>query len=77
MDIVARRGKTLLFVEVKARRKIADLDLALDEWRMRRFAQAVKILLSRYHKNGDNIRIDAILLAPGHWPRHIKNIILD
>jgi putative endonuclease len=27
----------------------------------------------RFLRDGDNPRIDALLLAPGRWPRHIVN----
>src|SRR4051794_41706095 len=36
VDIVARRGRTLAFVEVKARNSEAAAGFALDEWRVRR-----------------------------------------
>src|SRR5438270_4507108 len=36
VDIVARRGRTLAFVEVKARASEAAAALALDAWRLRR-----------------------------------------
>jgi putative endonuclease len=28
----------------------------------------------RYARQGDDIRIDIILIAPGHWPRHLINV---
>ena len=36
VDLVARRGRTVAFVEVKWRRSEAELALALDPWRLRR-----------------------------------------
>jgi len=38
VDIVARRGRTLAFVEVKARGTEESAAFALDEWRLRRVA---------------------------------------
>jgi putative endonuclease len=74
VDLIARRWKTTAFIEVKARRKEADLDLALDEYRIRRVAAAVTNISHRYARDGDDIRIDAILITPGKWPRHLVNI---
>jgi putative endonuclease len=73
VDLVARRGRTVAFVEVKWRATSADLDVAIDERRLRRVAAAANALATRYARNGDDLRIDVLLLAPGRWPRHIVN----
>ena len=73
IDLVARRGRTVAFVEVKWRATQAELDLAIDEWRLRRVAAAVEAIAHRYSRAGDSVRIDVLLLAPGGWPRHIVN----
>jgi putative endonuclease len=74
VDIVARRGKTLAFVEVKARVKEADLATAIDAYRLRRVAAAAESLIAVYGAGADNIRIDVILVAPWAWPRHLVNV---
>ena len=74
VDLVARRGRTLAFVEVKARAGIAAADLALDDWRLRRVARAAEALASRYARPGDEVRIDAVFIVPGRWPRHVENV---
>lgn len=74
VDLVARRGKLLAFVEVKARATGADLDLAIDERRLSRVAAAAEILFYDLAKPGDDMRIDVILLAPGRPPRHLANV---
>ncbi|MEO0063151.1 MAG: hypothetical protein RLZZ08_1711 [Pseudomonadota bacterium] len=73
VDLVARRGQTVAFVEVKWRARADDLDLALDHYRLRRVAAAAQAMAHRHAGPADTIRIDAILLAPGRWPRHITN----
>jgi putative endonuclease len=73
VDLVARRGQTVAFVEVKWRARAQDLDLALDHYRLRRVAAAVQAVAHRHAGPRDTIRIDAILLAPGRWPRHITH----
>jgi putative endonuclease len=74
VDIVARRGRTLAFVEVKARADAASADFALDDWRLRRVAVAAERLMGRYMKDVDEVRIDAIFIVPFRWPRHLANV---
>jgi putative endonuclease len=76
VDIVARRGRVLAFIEVKARATEADAAFALDEWRLRRVAVAAERLAPRYLKNGDDVRIDALFIVPGRWPKHLPNVWL-
>jgi putative endonuclease len=73
IDIVARRGRMIAFVEVKWRRKVADLDLAIDEYRLRRVAAAAEAVAHKYATSGEDLRVDVILLAPRAFPRHITN----
>ena len=74
VDLVARRGRTLAFVEVKARAKHEAAELALDDWRLRRVARAAEALVPRYARDGDEIRIDALFIVPGRLPRHLANV---
>jgi putative endonuclease len=74
VDIVARRGRTLAFVEVKARASEQAAAIALDEWRLRRVAVAAERLAARYARDGDDIRVDALFIVSGRWPRHLANV---
>jgi putative endonuclease len=74
VDIVARRGHVLAFVEVKWRRKAQALDEAIDERRLHRVARVAEALAPRLARPADAVRIDVILLAPWHWPRHITHV---
>jgi putative endonuclease len=74
VDIVARRRRTLAFVEVKARATDDAAALSLDAWRLRRVVVAAERLTPRYLKPGDDIRIDAIFIVRGRLPRHVANI---
>ncbi len=73
VDIVAKRGSLVAFVEVKTRKTAAELDFAIDERRLARVAAAAELLMPRYAAPGDDIRVDVILIAPRTLPRHIEN----
>ena len=73
VDLVARRPGLVAFVEVKARATAAALDLALDRRRLVRVAAAAEALIARFAETGDDVRIDAILIAPGRL-RHLENV---
>lgn len=74
VDIVARRGRTLAFVEVKARASDDAAAIALDQYRLRRVAVAAERLAPRFMQAGDDIRIDALFIVPGRWPRHLPDV---
>ncbi|MBN9062963.1 MAG: hypothetical protein BGP06_03850 [Rhizobiales bacterium 65-9] len=74
IDIIARRGATVAFVEVKSR---ASLDAALDAIgaaKTGRFSRAADAWLMRNQwASGHVLRADAVLVAPRRWPRHVEN----
>lgn len=74
VDLIARRGSMVAFVEVKSRATGLALDEAIDERRLARVAAAAESLAHAYLKPGDDMRIDVILLAPGRAPRHLENV---
>jgi putative endonuclease len=73
VDLIAKKGTLIAFVEVKTRATLAELDFAIDERRLSRVAAAAEYLMPRYATNGEDIRVDVILLAPGARPRNIEN----
>ncbi|QNM82743.1 YraN family protein [Sphingomonas sabuli] len=74
VDIVARRGRIVAFVEVKARNSAEAAGFALDRHRLRRVAIAAERLAQRFARDGDSIRIDALFVVPGRLPRHLQDV---
>ena len=74
IDIVARRGSTLVFVEVKLRAEADAAAAAIGEVKLRRMARAVAVWRRRNPwADGCALRGDAVLMAPWRWPRHLRD----
>lgn len=74
IDIVARRRRALVFVEVKARDTIDEAVAAVSERGKRRIVEAAHFWLAQHPSDVTaEIRFDVILVAPGKIPRHIAN----
>lgn len=74
VDIVARRGRMLAFVEVKARTDEDAAAVSLDQYRLRRVAVAAERLAPRFMREGDDVRIDAMFVLPRRIPLHLTNV---
>lgn len=72
VDIVAANRSTLVFVEVKARGRLDDAAEAVTVRQRRRIATAAAAWLAAHPEHAQfDVRFDAILVAPGHLPRHM------
>jgi len=72
VDIVARRGRVLIFVEVKARSRLDDAAWSVLPRQQRRIAAAAAAWLAEHADDVDcHIRFDVVLVAPGRIPQHI------
>lgn len=72
IDIVAKRGRLLIFVEVKARGRLDDAAYSVTERQKRRIASAAEGWLADNPDDAQcDMRFDAILVAPRSWPQHI------
>jgi putative endonuclease len=72
IDIVARRGRLIVFVEVKGRGALAAAaESVLPRQRWRIVAGAEAWLAAHPEREGYDFRFDAILVAPGKLPEHI------
>jgi len=74
IDLIVRRGRTLAFVEVKARDHLDKALAAIHPAAQQRLAKAAQSLLVKYGQGCDTVRVDAVLVVPGQWPRHLKSI---
>ena len=73
IDIVARRRKTLVFCEVKARERLDDAAEAVIVRQQRRIIAAAEAWLASHPQDADcDIRFDVVLVAPKGFPRHIQ-----
>lgn len=72
IDIVARRGRVLVFVEVKARDRLDDAAEAVTPRQRRRIVAAAEAWLASHPDDLlCNIRFDVVLVAPSRIPRHL------
>ncbi len=73
IDLVVRRGRLLVFVEVKAR---GSLDAAAESIRRTQQGRIIRAAEAYLSKNptylNHDMRFDAVLIAPGVLPRHLK-----
>lgn len=74
IDIVALRGKLLLFIEVKARGSIGTAGEAIGARQRGRIREAAGLFLARHPTLAAcDIRFDAMLVAPWRWPVHLRD----
>ena len=74
VDIIARRGQVLAFVEVKFRPTLDQAAAAITARQQRRIAQAARTFIAANPPMaGLSIRCDAVLVAPWRWPLHVPD----
>lgn len=73
IDLVMRRGRCLVFVEVKARREAAQGLAALGRSQRRRIAAAAQAFHAAHPQLAAlDSRFDLITMARGRLPRHLR-----
>lgn len=72
IDIIAKRGQVLAFIEVKARDTSQNAAYALGSTQRRRIEKTAMIFIAQasQYSSCDN-RFDLMLVNPGGWPKHI------
>lgn len=72
IDIIARRGSIIAFIEVKARADLGQAALALSARQRERLLRGAEAYLAQRPRLAHlSPRFDAVLAAPGRWPRHL------
>lgn len=72
IDIIARRGGSLVFIEVKARESMDVAAMSISANQQKRIVRAAQAFVQgRNDLSGLDMRFDALLVAPYQWPRHI------
>ena len=78
IDLLARRGRWLCIVEVKRRATVELALQAITPVQRQRLLLAGRALTERRPALRQlDIRLDLIALAPGRFPRHLRNILAD
>lgn len=74
IDLVARKGDLIAFVEVKARRDLATGVDAVSYPAQRRIAAASELFISRQRDSARlSWRHDVVVVSPWAWPVHLKD----
>jgi len=74
IDLIAARGHTLAFVEVKARPDEARAGEAVSPKQQKRLAHAASLFVAQNpHYAAYHLRFDVMQVLPRRWPVHLKN----
>ncbi len=74
IDLVVRRGRTIAFVEVKARATADGAAEALGAPQRERLLRAASLYVAaRPALQALDMRFDVVLVSPRRWPRHITD----
>jgi len=74
VDLIARRGRDIVFVEVKFRSSLDGGAEAVHAKTRARVRAAAELYLQRHPEYTHlGCRFDALVMAPYTWPRHIQN----
>lgn len=75
IDLILKRGKTLVFVEVKGRRSREHLFECLRDYQKRRIQKAAQVYLAQHpYQSFSTLRFDVFFVTPFLWPTHLKNV---
>lgn len=72
IDLLVRKRKTLIAVEVKTRSTLEKASLVLTTFQQKRIERALLYYLRRKTSPLD-LRFDVVLISPWRWPRHIQS----
>ena len=74
IDVVARRGGRVAFIEVKLRRTLAEAEASLTPRQAERIGRAAECWMNGHRAFQDHeMGMDLVLVVPWAWPRHLRN----
>ena len=74
IDLIARRGRVIAAIEVKARASLMAAGESISAQQRRRIARALEHFLAlRPELAGLAMRFDVMLVVPGRLPRHVAD----
>ena len=74
IDLIARRGRTVVFAEVKARASVADAAYTVSPHQQARIVRAAEHWMAHNATSGDlDLRFDVILIGRPFRIRHLKD----
>lgn len=78
IDLIVRRGRTLAFVEIKARGDLVAAAEALRPFQQSRIRNAAAAFIARRPDLAAlDLRFDMVLIARSRWPRHLADAWRD
>lgn len=77
IDIIARRGQRIAFVEVKRRATLEAAHASIADAQRERIGNSAEAWLAKHesYQNYD-LGFDIIFVVPGRWPQHLVNALL-
>ena len=77
IDIIAQKHNVIIFIEVKKRNSFEIAAESVNEKvQARRIRGAEYFLMIHPELTEKEMRFDVILIAPGHFPKHIQNAFM-
>jgi putative endonuclease len=74
IDLIAKRGRLIAFVEVKARSSHTEALESVGRMSERRIVDAADMWLAKHpDAAGLDLRYDMIVVAPWRWPKHLAD----
>ena len=75
IDVIARRGRLIIFVEVKARAAMTEAQIAITPGKIRLMTRRIRDWQARNPwARGLTLRADAVFIGKGVWPLHVPDV---
>jgi putative endonuclease len=76
IDIIAKKSKNIIFIEVKARKKKVSLEEIISQHQISRIKSAAQFFMARNQQfSNHNLRFDFIEINGSFFPKHHPNLL--